>query len=56
MQRTHGKSKELLNLTYINNDEMIKLYGEPTQGFKNLSKDHTEQQIVSLSEYAQTPF
>lgn len=48
MQRTHGRSKELLNLTYLNDDEMIKLYGEPTQGFKNLNKNIEKQKSVNI--------
>lgn len=38
MERTHGRSKELLNLEYLSDHEMIKLYGEPTQGFKTFQK------------------
>jgi hypothetical protein len=30
MQRTYGHSKELLNLAYLNEEELKKLYGEPT--------------------------
>ena len=49
MQRTFGRSRELLNLTYLNDDEILKLYGEPTQGFKALNKKSEEKLDVSDS-------
>lgn len=46
MYKTPGRSKELLRLGHLTSEEMMKLYGEPTQGFQTLNKSLTNPKKV----------